>query len=151
MVINIPGLDPVAKGRARVTKRGHAYTPKKTKLFEEAVRLSAIAQMRRGGHGIESGPISVHVALVFTPPKSWPKWKRAAAIAGDVKHTGKPDADNLAKGVCDALNGIAWVDDSQIVSLTVSKGYAAESGVFIGVDKVRGFCAGTVKAGDIRI
>ena len=33
----------------------------------------------------------------------------------------KPDADNIAKIVCDGLNSIAYKDDKQIVSLTVLK------------------------------
>ena len=45
--------------------------------------------------------------------------------------TKKPDWDNIAKVICDALNGIAWVDDSQIVSGTVAKYYAEESKVLV--------------------
>ena len=37
----------------------------------------------------------------------------------------KPDCDNLAKAVLDALNGVLWQDDSQVVELSVSKWYAA--------------------------
>ena len=33
----------------------------------------------------------------------------------------KPDTDNIAKIICDGLNGIAYKDDKQIVSLTVLK------------------------------
>ena len=35
--------------------------------------------------------------------------------------TKKPDADNIAKVVCDALNGLAYKDDAQVIDLTVHK------------------------------
>jgi Holliday junction resolvase RusA-like endonuclease len=41
----------------------------------------------------------------------------------------KPDADNIAKIICDALNGIAYRDDTQIISLKVLKIYDKGSGV----------------------
>lgn len=37
------------------------------------------------------------------------------------RDTYKPDADNIAKAVLDAMNGLAFVDDSQVVSLSVTK------------------------------
>ncbi len=36
------------------------------------------------------------------------------------------DFDNLAKSVCDALKGIAWVDDCQVARATVEKWRAAK-------------------------
>ena len=41
--------------------------------------------------------------------------------------TKKPDADNIIKSIADALNGIAYADDSQIVQATVNKWWAEES------------------------
>lgn len=64
------------------------------------------------------GPCICLITAVFPRPKSKTK-KR-----GDnprLLHTGKPDCDNIAKAVCDALNGVAWKDDSQVCELTVSK------------------------------
>lgn len=60
----------------------------------------------------------------FMPiPVSWSKAKKEAATKGDVLPTTKPDIDNLAKCVLDALNGIAYRDDNQVVRLEVSKFY----------------------------
>jgi Holliday junction resolvase RusA-like endonuclease len=56
-------------------------------------------------------------------PPSWTKKRQAAALAGVEWPTGRPDSDNLAKGVLDALNGILWGDDAAVVELTVSKRY----------------------------
>ena len=56
-------------------------------------------------------------------PESWPKSKKAKALAGIITPTVKPDADNLAKSVCDSLNGVAWADDKQVIKLHVIKAY----------------------------
>lgn len=53
-------------------------------------------------------------------PKSWPKKRRADALAGRVAPTGKPDVDNLLKTV-DALNGVVWADDAQVADARVRK------------------------------
>ena len=45
----------------------------------------------------------------------------------------KADLDNLVKFVCDALNGIFYKDDSQIVSIYASKVWGAEDYVFVKV------------------
>lgn len=42
-------------------------------------------------------------------------------ISGALLPTKKPDLDNVAKIVCDALNGVAYKDDAQIVDLKVHK------------------------------
>jgi len=55
-------------------------------------------------------------------------------------HVGKPDCDNLAKSVCDALNGILWDDDRQICRLVVEKWYAAGDepiGVDVSVARIK--------------
>jgi Holliday junction resolvase RusA-like endonuclease len=57
-------------------------------------------------------------------PASWSNKKRDAALAGIVRHTGRPDFDNFAKIGCDALNGIVWADDSQIVEARIVKLYS---------------------------
>lgn len=54
----------------------------------------------------------------FEIPKSTPKKNRAEAV-----HTKKPDLDNLVKFIKDCLNGEAWKDDSQVVSLFAQKIY----------------------------
>ena len=48
-----------------------------------------------------------------------------AKTGGKLLPTKKPDVDNVAKSVLDALNGVAWLDDSQVVRLEISKSYSA--------------------------
>ena len=111
--------EPVGKGRPRVTARSgkfaHAYTPKKTKEFEEAIRFEFIAS------NCESMPVyakgkalKVTMVFAFGVPKSYSKKKRDACLRGDIQHTKKPDADNVAKAVADALEGYAYESDAQI-------------------------------------
>ena len=73
------------------------------------------------------GPVEVFVEARCDVPLSWPKRKRQAALAGLVRPTGRPDADNIAKLILDALNrsGRYWRDDAQVVELRARKVYAA--------------------------
>lgn len=137
----IPGA-PQAKGRPRFTVRGgfaSAYTPAETRKYEAQVRRYAIMAML--GRVAGAGPVEVMLELRMPIPPSWSKKKQIAAAAGQVRATKKPDLDNIAKGALDACNGICWVDDSQIVLLTVKKLYAADPCVIVAVRQVEGEAA----------
>ena len=121
----IPGK-PVAKGRPRaavVKGMARIYTPKKTADYEAAARWAASVGMR--GHDLFTGPVTVRFRFYFPIAKSWPKHRREEASAGRLPHTGKPDVDNCAK-VLDAMNGIVFADDSQVVRVEAEKLYGDE-------------------------
>jgi Holliday junction resolvase RusA-like endonuclease len=116
--------EPVAKGRPRFAKRGNyvqAYTPVKTKTYEDEVRL--LATKAKGSGSTLEGSVSVFIYISFSVPQSYSKRKREACLSGQEKHTKKPDLDNVAKIICDGMNGIIFNDDSQITSLHVTKVY----------------------------
>ena len=116
----VPG-EPVGKGRPRfVRATGRTYTPEKTERYENLVKLAFIKEYP-DVVPIE-GPISVEMVANFSIPKSWSKKKQALAAAGALRPTKKPDTDNIAK-IKDALNGIAWIDDAQVVEESISKNY----------------------------
>ena len=117
VVIRIPGV-PVPKARPRVTRSGHTYTPGKTVQHERLISLVA----RTKTQPIE-GPLGLRLTFFMPIPVSWSKAKKESAVKGDLLPTTKPDIDNLAKTVMDALNGIAYRDDNQVVRLEVSKFY----------------------------
>jgi Holliday junction resolvase RusA-like endonuclease len=120
----IPGC-PVAKGRARAFKRGNYiahYTPEKTVNYENLVKMVAMQDMK--GKQLISGPISMVISLFFQIPESWSNKKRLSALNGTVRPTVKPDLDNCVKSLCDAINGIVWHDDKQVVEVTVKKFYS---------------------------
>jgi Holliday junction resolvase RusA-like endonuclease len=106
-------IDPVAKGRPRFA-RGRAYTPKKTHDFERQVKSMAREQYRNGPM---AGPLKVVVEIYIKRPKSVSEKKRPYPVV-------KPDVDNLVKSVLDPLNGVIYVDDSQIIELSVVKLYS---------------------------
>lgn len=115
----------VPKARPRVTKSGHTYTPKTTKEYEARVQE---AYRKRYGMDMfpDKTPLAMLVEFSYTPPKSWSKVKREKAIRREVFPTSRPDVDNLLKSIEDALNGVAYRDDSQIVALTSRKVYGKE-------------------------
>lgn len=107
--ITIPGT-PVAKGRPRFTRVGHPYTPDKTKQYEQAVRRCYETQ---SGVSFPGGtPVFAQIHAYFPIPKSYSK-KKKATLEGAF-HLKRPDADNIAKAILDALNGFAYPDDSAV-------------------------------------
>ena len=112
----------ISKQRAR-TGKGFAFTPAKTKAFERAVGFACNAAMT--GQPMAT-PCRMEIYALFQPPKSWPKWKQAAAM-------GKPyvcasDADNMIKAIADGLNGIAYDDDKQLAHVAMERFYADHDG-----------------------
>ena len=125
----VPGT-PVGKGRPRAARRGAGvvmFTPEKTADYESLVAATAGNAMR--AHQLLDGPLEAVLEMRFPVPASWSKAKRARALAGVEWHTSKPDADNVAKAVLDACNGVVFRDDSQIVILIATKAFSEEPGV----------------------
>lgn len=131
----IPGA-PVAKARPRVTRTGHAYTPKKTSDYEKLVQIYAKQEMAVQRLNPVVDAVKLTVEAFFPIPSSWTKAKQKKALEGDLEHTSKPDIDNLCKAVQDAMNGIVYKDDSQIVLVVGSKAYASEPRVEVTVETV---------------
>lgn len=128
IVISLPGI-PRGKGRPRfVRATGRTYTPADTVNYEGALRLAAASVM--AGHPPLDGALAVMMVAEFPVPQSWSKKKQAAAMAGEIKPTGKPDADNLIKTL-DAFNAVVWRDDAQIVDARITKRYSERPGVTI--------------------
>ena len=117
----IPGT-PVAKGRPRLGKFG-TYTPKKTVQYENLVQLAYMEQVNMPP---TDKALDMEIKLYFPIPKSYTKKKKEDISAGKLKFTKKPDLDNCMKTICDALNGIAYIDDSQIYQVAIYKAYAVE-------------------------
>lgn len=118
--------DPIPQPRPRITVRAgfaNAYTPKDHPIhaYRDAIALSWRPRPQL------DGPLRLEIELVFTRPKSARKrqW-----------HTVKPDASNVVKGIEDALNGLAWKDDSQVIELVVRKGYGEQAFTRITVTEV---------------
>lgn len=128
----IPG-EPMGKGRPRF-ERGHARTPEKTRQYEELVQYYYLAQCHYAPFPKDT-PLAVTIEAIFGAAKSDSVKKRQAKLCGLLRPTKKPDFDNLAKIVCDALNGVAWHDDAQIVNAQVIKLYGVEPCVKVWISK----------------
>lgn len=136
IVITIPG-QPRGKGRPRFARVGagvRTYTDDKTRSYEALVRSHAVRAMC--GRTLLTGPVAVDLTAFFAVPVSWPKQKQHDALAFRVFPTVKPDMDNIAKGL-DALNGIVWTDDAQIVRLSLTKDYGTQPGLILRIRGVR--------------
>lgn len=126
MCISVPG-NPVPKGRPRSYRRGNTlglYTPKETKDYETLIKFFAYPEMR--GRGLLSGPINLQLNLHFSIPSSWTRKKHNEALSLIERPTVKPDIDNVLKAWGDALNGVVWEDDKQIVEVMVRKFYSKD-------------------------
>ena len=115
----IPGA-PVAKGRPRFSRRsGRTFTPAKTAQAEETLAGRAMALLA-GVEGLPlQGPLRLEATFTSVQPASWSRKKRAETPAP----TSRPDVDNLLKLATDALNGVVWVDDAQLVTIICRKVY----------------------------
>lgn len=125
---------PRGKGRPRfriVQPKGKpqfvtVYTDSETVAYEEA--LAGAGREAMAGAGLIpdpfDGPLTCSVEAFVPIPESWSAKKKAAAVAGDIAPTSKPDGDNYAKCVGDALNKICWLDDSQIIMWQILKQYS---------------------------
>lgn len=117
---SVPG-EPKGKGRPRLGRSGHAYTPHGTANYENLVKVCF--KDLYPDHVPLDADVAVRVRMVayYTIPKSASKKRRLAMLLEHLRPLKKPDCDNIAKIICDALNGIAYHDDSQIYSLNVEK------------------------------
>lgn len=133
ITFTVPG-EPVGKGRPRVTLAGgraHAYTPAKTAAYEQLVAVYAAAAMKKSP--LLEHPVRLRLGIYCKVPGSWSKKRRSDALAGIERPAKAPDIDNIVKSVADGMNGIVWIDDSQIVELVCSKHYSIEPYVSVGV------------------
>lgn len=129
----IPGKI-TGKGRPRVnTNTAIAYTPAKTKDYEELIKQYFILKYRK----IQplEGRLSVTVKAYFGIPKSTSKTNKEEMLQGNMSPVKKPDIDNIAKIILDALNKLAFNDDNQITKLIIEKEYAEEEKVYVRIEQ----------------
>lgn len=117
--------EPVAEGRARAYRVGgyiRLVTPEKTRHYKALVAELAAAAV--GDAEPLVGAMAARISVFLPIPASLSKKARTALQARFA--TRKPDVDNLAKSIMDGCNGIVYLDDSQVVRLTIEKRYLDE-------------------------
>lgn len=133
---SVPGK-PFGKQRPKFVSRGkfaRAYTPKETVNYENLVKYSYIQTV---GDLKLHGPIKANIQGVFPIPKSSSKKEKELMIQSKIPHTKKPDCDNMAKCVLDALNEIAYDDDSQVCKLNVDKIYGEHPKIIVSLEEIK--------------
>ena len=131
----------VVTGGAGARGRVRMYTERKDVVAENWARTCWVAE--HGELGVLEGALEVVVEVVMALPAAaaavrdgagpvkgrgrgrWFDWLCGVAL-GVSRPVGKPDADNLAKLYLDGLNGVAWLDDSQVATLVAVKRYAGD-------------------------
>ena len=124
------------KGRPRFSNYGKfvkAYTPADTASYENLIKL----QFRIScGDWYSEQPLRMRIKAIHGIVKSASKKDKAKMLTGEIKPTKKPDADNIVKIICDALNGIAYKDDTQVVELEITKVYGELEKVIVEIQEI---------------
>lgn len=136
--------EPKAKGRPRVSVRksgdgektfARAYTPKETVVYENQVKMEYENQCDSFRFP-DDAMLDVRIFAFYGIPKSVSKKKRQMMIDGDIRPIKKPDFDNIAKIICDSLNGIAYRDDTMVVDGMFRKYYSEKPRVEVSIREV---------------
>ena len=115
---------PVPKGRPRFARRGKfvsTYSPKTTVDYE--TKVSEAARLAMGSSEPLQTPVGAYIYITLPIPASYSKKRIQACLSGQERPTKKSDIDNFCKAVFDGMNGIVFLDDSQVVSLHSTKVY----------------------------
>lgn len=133
----IPGK-AVAKQSFRYTRDGRKYTDKEVKSYANWVRLCFQGAVPAHLPSVFfEKPLKITIRAVFEVPKSYSKKKREMCLAGLIRPTVKPDTDNISKNIKDALNGIAYPDDKQVVSETIEKFYNDSAYTIVNIEDIQ--------------
>ena len=123
--------EPKGKGRPRFsTRTGHAFTPKETMAYEAYTRVEYINQTD-GYRFPDDAQLVMDIVAYYSIPKTGTKKVKELKAKNILRPTEKPDMDNVVKAICDALNGVAYKDDVQIVDCRVRKYFGEEPRVLV--------------------
>lgn len=120
--LKIDNLKAIGKARPRfntLTKR--TYTPTNTVQYEKRIRHEFMSKYDLINCYL-SEPLECKIRAFYKIPTSYTKKKKQECIGQPYQH--KPDCDNIAKAILDALNLYAYRDDKQIVKISVEKLYS---------------------------
>lgn len=136
-------LEFIIEGKAkpkqsfRYTRQGFKYTPRDVKQYARDVQYSFAAKYPTWVPSfLYQKPLKVEIQVYIKIPKSFSKTLKQRALAGELRPLVKPDVDNYTKNILDALNGIVYPDDKQIVELSVAKYYSDTEFVKVRIEEV---------------
>lgn len=124
-----------AKQRPRFNRySGKTYTPNETIAYENWVKTCYLEKYK--DKELMEKPLKVTIKAYFEIPKSTSKKRKQQMMDNEILPMVKPDTDNIAKGVLDSLNGIAYKDDKQVVELIVNKFYSNTPYVSVMIEEI---------------
>ena len=123
-----------AKQRPRFNGK-FAYTPKQTVEYENWIRTCLLDKYKKIKPFEE--PLKAKIIAYYEIPKSTSKKKKQQMLNCEIFPTVKPDTDNIAKSILDSLNGIAYLDDKQIVKLEVEKYYSQAPSTVVMIEEIK--------------
>lgn len=126
--------DIVGKERPRVNMyTGRVYTPEKTKDYE--FYIQQCFKMKYPAYETLKGRVKIDIVAYLKIPKSTSKTKMQDMLDEKISPTKKPDVDNIAKSILDAMNKFIIEDDTQVSKISIEKKYALEEKVRIIVEE----------------
>lgn len=128
-------IEPTPQLRARVSSRPYVrvYDPPKVANFKRILRSLAVNQYSRPPL---LGALSVSLTFYRPVQKSISQSERERRLSNESKPVVKPDTDNYIKATLDALNGVLWHDDAQIVKIEAEKKYSDHPKITVSVKPV---------------
>ncbi len=124
--------NPTAWAAPCVMRRGISYNPKSKE--KTSARAQVLHQYRSEPL---TGPISASIWFLMPIPMSTSKKARESMLEGEIKHTKKPDADNMIKFALDCVKGIVIKDDNQVFTIFAKKMYSEEPKTIIEIQEHR--------------
>ena len=106
-VVGLPVSAPRQVNRDRFMPSDHVL---RYRAWKDLVRIEAKKHFRQPWEGA----VALSAVFLMPIPQSWTKARKDAAVTDRIIHVSKPDLDNLVKALKDALNGVAWKDDTQV-------------------------------------
>lgn len=115
---------PKGKGRPKFSRSGHAYTPDDTRAYEALIVMAYRAAYHSFKFPKETA-LDLRIRAYYPIPKSDSKSDQMKKRKNEIRPRNiKPDIDNVVKIICDALNDVAYHDDTQIVDQQARKFYS---------------------------
>lgn len=114
------------------------YEKWKDRIPDENFIKDRYLQMAKGAFLEREKPVTLRIIARYLPPKSVSKKRKLDMLEGRELPLKKPDMDNIVKVVADALNGVAYHDDTQIALVQAKKCYSAVEGLDVTVEEYTG-------------
>lgn len=118
------------QGRPRtriVGQHAQVYDDPKDRSYKALIQSHAMAAMQKARLDMANPTgkgISVEIDCFIRTPKSMPKKNLEKAYRGEINPKRKPDLDNVAKAVLDAMNQVVYADDKEVTEIRVSRHYS---------------------------